>query len=257
MAILAKFCYDPDILSLLQNDFFGSMAEPDVFRAMFDHLPEVFFFVKDRKSRLIAGSRHLLARLGAASEADLIGTEDEDYFPLLIAHGFRKDDERVFSTGEPVKNRLEVWYNEQHNLDWFLTTKVPLYGKNGQIIGLMGITRRDDGRVSRRPESEVARVLDQFQKQSSRSLSIGELARECGMSGRTLHRKIKEALGVTPHELMLRFRIQNAAEALIRSRTSIGEIALSHGFCDQSAFTQLFHKRTGVTPRQFRIRHQG
>lgn len=224
---------------------------------MFDHLPDVFFFVKDRESRLITGSRPLLARLGIASGDDRIGTKDEDFFPPHVARGFREDDERVFRTGEPVKNRLEVWYDEQHNLDWFLTTKVPLYGKNGQIIGLMGIIRRDADRASQREGSEVAQVVDRLQQQPTRFGSTGELARECGMSVRTLHRKIKQSLGLTPHRLTLRIRIQKAAEALIKSKTSISEIALSHGFCDQSAFTQLFHKRTGMTPKQFRMRHQG
>jgi AraC-like DNA-binding protein len=55
---------------------------------------------------------------------------------------------------------------------------------------------------------------------------------------------------------MLRMRIQAAAEALARTHDSIDRIAFAHGFCDQSAFTQQFRKRTGLTPRQFRSRHR-
>lgn len=56
---------------------------------------------------------------------------------------------------------------------------------------------------------------------------------------------------------MLRLRIQSAAEALVKTAAGISEIAIDHGFCDQSAFTQQFRKRTGMTPRQFRLRNRG
>ena len=87
--------------------------------------------------------------------------------------------------------------------------------------------------------------------------TVAELARECGLSERTLYRKIHQALGVTPYELMLRIRIESAAEALIQTTDKVIDIAQAHAFCDQSAFTQHFRKRIGVTPKQFRMRHQG
>ena len=71
------------------------------------------------------------------------------------------------------------------------------------------------------------------------------------------HRKLRTALGLSPYELLLRTRIQSAAEELAKTSTPIVEIALNHSFCDQSAFTQQFRKRTGMTPNEFRKRHQG
>jgi len=134
---------------------------------------------------------------------------------------------------------------------------VPLRGKNGKIIGLMGLTRRDEGRSRHQPSSEVTLIISHIQKNTGRILSTAELARECGLSERSLYRKIHHALGITPYELMLRIRIESAAEALIKTRDKVIDIANAHGFCDQSAFTQHFRKRIGMTPKQFRIRHQG
>jgi AraC-like DNA-binding protein len=224
---------------------------------MFDQQPNVFFFVKDRESRLIAASEPTWTRLGLESEADVIGRLDEDFYPEQAAKSFRADDALVFRTGKPLINRLEVWYDEQRTLNWFLTTKVPLRGKNGKIIGLMGFTRRDEGRSRHQPSSEVTLIVSHIQKNTSRILSTAELARECGLSERTLYRKIHQALGVTPYELMLRIRIESAAEALIQTTDKVIDIAQAHAFCDQSAFTQHFRKRIGLTPKQFRMRHQG
>lgn len=74
---------------------------------------------------------------------------------------------------------------------------------------------------------------------------------------RTLYRKIHQSLGVTPYELMLRIRIESAAEALIQTKDKVIDIARAHAFCDQSAFTQHFRKRVGMPPKQFRLRHLG
>jgi AraC-like DNA-binding protein len=241
----------------LQSAFFASMTDPQAFRLMFDQQPNVFFFVKDRESRLIAASEPMWTRLGLESEADVIGRLDEDFFPEQTAKAYRADDALVFRTGKPLINRLEVWYDEQRTLTWFLTTKVPLRGKNGKIIGLMGFTRRDEGRSRHQPRSEVTLIVSHIQKNTNRILSTVELARKCGLSERTLYRKIHQALGVTPYELMLRIRIESAAEALIQTTDKVIDIAQAHAFCDQSAFTQHFRKRIGLTPKQFRLRHQG
>ena len=219
----------------IQSNFFASMTDPQAFRLMFDQQPNVFFFVKDRASRLIAASEPMLTRLGLEREADVIGRLDEDFYPEQTAKAYRADDALVFRSGKPLINRLEVWYDEQRTLKWFLTTKVPLRGKGGKIIGLMGFTRRDEGRSRHLPSSDVTRIVSHIQRNTSRILGTAELARECGLSERTLYRKIHQALGVTPYELMLRIRIESAAEALVQTNDKVIDIAQAHAFCDQSA----------------------
>ncbi|MGC4044403.1 MAG: AraC family transcriptional regulator [Armatimonas sp.] len=241
--------------SALQTDFFTQMAEPHILRAMFDQLPHVYFFVKDRESHLIAASRAIFARLGVKEEREIVGARDEDLFPEPIARGYRDDDQLIYQTGKPLLNRLEVWYDEQRNLEWCITTKIPLLGKDGSIIGLMGMTRPDESQAQLPPESAVAQVVQHISEHAERILSVRELAVACNMSERTLFRKVDSALGVTPYELMLRIRIQKAAAALVQTTESVSAIALSHGFCYQSTFTQHFRKRIGMTPRQFRLRH--
>jgi hypothetical protein len=51
----------------LQSAFFASMTDPQAFRLMFDHQPNVFFFVKNRESRLIAASLPMYSRLSPLS----------------------------------------------------------------------------------------------------------------------------------------------------------------------------------------------
>jgi PAS domain-containing protein len=110
----------------LQSLFFSLMADPQSFRAMFEHLPDVFFFAKDSESRMIAASSAVVARLGLKSESEMIGRSDDDFFPKAIATGFRKDDLVVMQEEKPLINRMEVWYDQHRQLDWFVTTKLPV-----------------------------------------------------------------------------------------------------------------------------------
>jgi len=240
----------------IQRDFFASMADPQAFRTLFEHLSGVFFFVKDAEGRMIAASGPILQRLGLTDEREIIGQTDDAFFPPEIAAGFRADDRQVIETGKPLVNRLEVWYDEQRVLDWFLTTKLPVPGKHGRAIGIMGVTRRYEERIASYAVREVATVVSFLREHRDRKMNVAELAAAVGISERDLHRKVREALGTTPHDLMLRMRIQAAAEALARTHESIERIASTYGFCDQSAFTQQFRKRTGLTPKQFRSRHR-
>ncbi len=240
----------------LQAEFFARMADPQGVRAIFEHLPGVFFFVKDADGRHIAANSVTFARFGIRHERELVGALDEKFFPPEVARAFREDDQKVIRSGKPLINRLEVWYDEQRHLDWFLTTKLPVRDRQGKVIGVMGITRRDEERMRHHDVKEVTAAVRYARQNCGKNVSTAELARASGVSERHLHRKLRATLGLTPHELMLRTRIQSAAEALARTSAPIIEVALNHGFCDQSAFTQQFRKRTGMTPRQFRMRNR-
>ncbi len=240
-----------------QQDFFARMADPVALRTIFDHLPDVFFFVKDREHRFIAGSRNLLDRIGLKRECELVWRTDLDFFTRKIADAYRADDRLVFTTGKPIYDRPGVWLGEHGQLDWFLTTKVPLRDARGKVIGLMGTIRPDTSRSPSRPSPDIRRITAFLEKNAHRTVPTAELARACGLSERSLYRRLDKALGITPYEWMLRVRIQKAAEALIQTEEKVAEIATAHGFCDQSTFTQHFRKRIGVTPKQFRVRHHG
>ncbi len=238
----------------LQTQFFSQLSDPRAIIGIFEHLPEIYFFIKDRKGQIIAASNTILNRLGMTTESDFIGKTDAEVYPPHLADAYRADDDLVFSTGKPLLDRLEVWLDESGRADWCVTTKVPLKDSSGQTVGLMGVSRRDLDRAALEPNRISTRAVAYLHKHIERISSIEELARGIRVSLRTLNRKINHDLGISPYELILRIRIQLAAEALMKTSEPISSIALSHGFCDQSHFTQHFRKRMGMTPKRFRSR---
>jgi len=62
----------------------------------------------------------------------------------------------------------------------------------------------------------------------------------------------KQSLGVAPLGYVARRRIESAQQAMRVSASPLTEIALSHGFCDQSHFSRTFRRETGFTPQLWR-----
>ena len=240
----------------LQKEFFQRMANPQAVRAIFEYLPGVFFFVKDAVGRHIAANSETFIRFGIQHEAELVGARDEKFFPAEVAQAYREDDQKVMRSGQPLVNRLELWYEEQHQLSWFFNTKLPVYDRQGRVMGVMGITRREEQRLRQHGVAEVMTAMRYAREHAAMHPSSARMARAAGVSERQLRRLLRASLDLTPHELLVRTRIQQAAEVLASSSEPISEVAIRYGFCDQSAFTQQFRKRTGMTPRAFRQRHQ-
>ncbi len=240
-----------------QQEFFARIADPREVGLILEHLPGVFYFVKDEGGRFMAANTATCIRCGVKGERELIGSTDADFLPPEIARAYREDDKEVMRSGTPLVNRLEPFYDEQRRLDWFLTTKLPLRDRHGKVIGVIGVARRDEKRMMHHDVLEVTAATKFARDNRHRISTSADLARAVGVSERQLYRNLRAALGVSPYELLLRTRIQSAAEELAQTSLPIIEIALRHGFCDQSSFTQQFRKRIGQTPREFRLNHLG
>ncbi len=231
------------------------MKEPQAIRRLFEYLPGVCFFVKDRESRLIAGNQLLLDRLGLKSEAELIGTCDADHFPPEVCAAIVNDDQQVFQSGQPIVGRVELGYNARRILDWYTTTKLPILGQDDEVIGLCGFTRLYEKASLPGPASGYAGLeesVDLIRRNPNRRVNSEEMAKAAGISVSQLRRRFRQTFGMTPREFEQVSRIQGASQALIESDSTIAEIAVDFGFYDQSAFSVQFRKHTGYTPGEYR-----
>ena len=80
---------------------------------------------------------------------------------------------------------------------------------------------------------------------------VSEVARQLGMSTRTLSRKLS-AEGVAFTDILDQLRSALAQDYLSERELPISEIAWLLGYCEVSSFTHAFKRWTGKTPRQFR-----
>lgn len=82
--------------------------------------------------------------------------------------------------------------------------------------------------------------------------SLGELAEAVGVHPVTLARGFRKAYGCSVGDYLRRLRIFRAAQRLAETDDPLAEIALGAGFADQSHFSNLFRRETGVSPSTFR-----
>ncbi|MBC8002695.1 MAG: AraC family transcriptional regulator [Opitutaceae bacterium] len=234
-----------------------SISSDTPFYRLFDLVPDVSFFAKDRQFRLMCASQRFIERFGFRDEAQVIGRDDFELFPSRLAESFRRDDEEVMRTGQPKPNIVELFFNEQGIPDWFVTNKLPVRDRRGGIIGVMGTVQSYEGRrEGLQPYLQLDRAVAYIREHFRSGVSVKELAGVLNLSPRQLHRKFIEAFGSSPQSFIIKLRIQAACEGLLREGSQINEVARDLGFCDQSAFTQLFQKYAGLTPLKYQQRYR-
>ena len=83
------------------------------------------------------------------------------------------------------------------------------------------------------------------------TFDVAALARGLGMSRAQLHRRVKEAFDSTPAELIIRYRLERAAQMLAGRAGNVGEVAYAVGFKNVSHFVKRFREHYGQTPAAY------
>ena len=83
------------------------------------------------------------------------------------------------------------------------------------------------------------------------NLRVTQLAALVHLSPHYFTRLFRTSFGMTPHRYVLQRRLE-AARRMLRTDTSIADIAYSLGFSSQAHFTQAFRRHTGSTPARLR-----
>jgi AraC-like DNA-binding protein len=234
-------------------DFSDQLADKLWAIDMFDSLPDVYFYVKDRQSRWIVCNDACMRLLGGRHRNRIHGLTEHDFFPKPIADAIHADDREVILNGRKIVGKTEVITDERGLLTWVSTNKLPLFGKSGQIVGLMGTTR-----ILRRydelPETyqPFRHAIEYIEEHLGKPISIETLSSESRLSVSQFRKRFRNLFGIPPNEFILRTRLQRAARLLAGTDDALIKIALDCGFCDQSYFTKRFRDFFGVTPRGYR-----
>jgi AraC-like DNA-binding protein len=112
-----------------------------------------------------------------------------------------------------------------------------------------GQTHKTD-QLSTKIQESFTKVMEE--NYSNSDLDIGKIAQLLFMSERTLYRKIKEILGISPNEVLLDFRLKKAYDSMQNNQNeSLGNIIKQTGFATSSYFSRCFKKKYGILPSDF------
>jgi AraC-like DNA-binding protein len=99
----------------------------------------------------------------------------------------------------------------------------------------------------------VARACEYIRANYAATLTLKELAQAAGLSPFHFHRVFLKTMGISPHDYLVRLRVEKALE-LLKKGGEMAEVALETGFVDQSHFSRFFKRIIGTPPgRYFRL----
>ncbi len=130
-------------------------------RTLIDNLPD-YIYIKDLDSRFVLNNTAHAHLLGFDDPEALIGKTDVDIFPKEMAEQYFEDEQRVIQTGQALINREEETVDKGGKRQWVSTTKVPLRDVDGNIIGLVGMSR--DITARKMAEEELVEAFGELEK---------------------------------------------------------------------------------------------
>jgi AraC family transcriptional regulator len=83
---------------------------------------------------------------------------------------------------------------------------------------------------------------------------LAALASDSGLSRFHFCRAFKESTGLSPHNWLRQYRLEQAMTMLRDPHNSVALVAASLGYASQTAFAAAFRKLTGSTPSDWRRR---
>ena len=98
---------------------------------------------------------------------------------------------------------------------------------------------------------QLRRAIDYIQAHQSENIPLEATAGEVSLSRFYFCRLFKQSTGLTPHQYLIKCRIDRAQVLLKERKLSISDIAFEVGFSNQSHFTKYFKRLTGTTPKKF------
>jgi AraC family transcriptional regulator len=99
---------------------------------------------------------------------------------------------------------------------------------------------------------QLNRIIEFLQDNLNRDLSLEVLAQQTGFSAYHFAHLFRQTTGESPHQFVLRQRIERAQHLLKETEAPLSQIALEVGFANQSHFSRIFKRYLGLTPRAYR-----
>jgi PAS domain S-box-containing protein len=160
--------------------------EKHLMDTLLNNLPEYIYF-KDKDSKFLKNSLSHARLFGYSDPKEIIGKSDFDFFSDEHARPAFKDEQGIIKTGKSILNLVEKEVKKDGTTTWVSTSKMPLYDKQGNIIGTFGISK--DITETKKMEMEINQRNRELQAQEE---ELKQHLEEMKTIQDDLQRRIKE-----------------------------------------------------------------
>jgi len=131
------------------------------FSQLLDLLPDVAFFMKDRRGRFVMHNRRGYEYCQVSSERETIGKTEHDFYPKDRADLYIEGDRQVMRTGIPIINAIAPAPEGEGSDKLIVYSKVAVRDRRGRIIGIAGIHREVEGmRTTPKSYGRLSRAVE-------------------------------------------------------------------------------------------------
>jgi len=103
----------------------------------------------------------------------------------------------------------------------------------------------------------IAKVQEWIEQHQTKVIDYEWLAKELRMSRRSLERRFKRAVGMTPLRYLQKLRVEHAKNLIEDGTFTFNEITYQVGYEDVAFFRKIFVRLTGLRPKEYQQRFTG
>jgi LacI family transcriptional regulator len=205
---------------------------------------------------LLASSDHHAQRiLDACQRANVVVPEQ------VAVIGVDNDEETCRLSDPPltsvILNSERVGYEGAKLLDHLMRKKNQASRLAPVLIPPLGIATRRSSEVTAINDRLIANAARLIREKACQGLSVDELLRKFGISRSIFYQRFHDALGRSPHYEILRVQLDRAQGLLTQTSMPLKKIAEMAGFSNPNYLSVAFKRELGMTPGEYRHRHNG
>lgn len=141
----------------------------------------------------------MFERFFGTVEANIVGKTDYDFVDRELADFFRANDRKAIEAGRPSINEEWITFADDGRQVLVETTKTPIRGTGGELVGVLGVARDISGRKQseqalQESESRLATILD--------SVEAYIYIKDCDYRYQYANRSVRELFGKAKDEIV-------------------------------------------------------
>lgn len=175
------------------------------------------------------------------------------HVPVILLTSKSEADHRV----EGLKKGADGYISKPFNMEELRAMAVNLIDNVRRLRGkFSGAQQQEELREHVAVKGNDDQLMERIMRSLNAHLSdpdfkVDSLTQDVGISRAQLHRKLKDITGLPAGEFIRNLRLDEAKRLLSEGQLSVTQVTYAVGFSSQSHFSTLFHKRFGITPKEF------
>ncbi len=123
-------------------------------------------------------------------------------------------------------------------------------------VGPIGVVTRQSTDVLAIDDRVISEAVRFIREHACHGINVEDVLAAIPLSRRVFEARFQKYFEITPHEAIVRARLQRARQLLIETDLPLEIVAERAGFHYSEYLSKLFHDRFGIPPGRFRAQHQ-